>query len=339
MFFGNLRTRPTDHTEKPASVVRARAKRTSTCDSGETDESKYNTPLHVGALLIILFVSTFACAFPILAVRFPRLHIPANFLFIVRHFGTGVLIATAFVHLLPTAFVSLGDPCLSGFWTTDYPAMPGAIALAAVFLVTVIEMIFSPSRSMCGSAADIQNALSSPQERTAPQSGPVDTVELCSRGNIDADNRNNDNNNNSESENQSEALGRAPNRRDHDPLCGRTTSMGRGLAQMNVDATQYDEIEHQRQEPGLQGHYTKEGVYPQNSQETDAATVSSLTPEQKRKKAVMQCMLLEMGILFHSVFIGMALSVSVGNGFVILLVAIAFHRTFAFDLTSQRDSK
>lgn len=42
----------------------------------------------------------------------------------------------------------------------------------------------------------------------------------------------------------------------------------------------------------------------------------------------MQCMLLECGILFHSVFIGMALAVAVGSEQVILLVAIAFHQTF-----------
>jgi hypothetical protein len=52
----------------------------------------------------------------------------------------------------------------------------------------------------------------------------------------------------------------------------------------------------------------------------------ALTPEQCHRKAILQCVMLEMGILFHSVFIGMALSVSVGNEFVILLIAIAFHR-------------
>ncbi|KAI7147853.1 hypothetical protein KC352_g28940 [Hortaea werneckii] len=38
--------------------------------------------------------------------------------------------------------------------------------------------------------------------------------------------------------------------------------------------------------------------------------------------------MLEAGILFHSVFIGMALSVSTGAAFVVLLVAISFHQTF-----------
>ena len=43
---------------------------------------------------------------------------------------------------------------------------------------------------------------------------------------------------------------------------------------------------------------------------------------------MLQCMLLEAGILFHSVFIGMAVSVATGPPFVVFLVAIAFHQTF-----------
>lgn len=53
-----------------------------------------------------------------------------------------------------------------------------------------------------------------------------------------------------------------------------------------------------------------------------------LSPSRRHKKALLQVLLLEMGILFHSVFIGMTLSVIVGNEFVILLIAIAFHQTF-----------
>lgn len=53
-----------------------------------------------------------------------------------------------------------------------------------------------------------------------------------------------------------------------------------------------------------------------------------LSPEQMHKKALLQCALLEMGILFHSVFIGMALSVTGGSDFVVLLIAVIFHRSF-----------
>jgi hypothetical protein len=46
------------------------------------------------------------------------------------------------------------------------------------------------------------------------------------------------------------------------------------------------------------------------------------------KRMILQCLLLEAGILFHSVFIGMALSVSTGPAFAVLLLAISFHQTF-----------
>jgi hypothetical protein len=59
-----------------------------------------------------------------------------------------------------------------------------------------------------------------------------------------------------------------------------------------------------------------------------------LSEKQKHNKDVMQVFMLEVGILFHSVFIGMSLSVSVGNEFVILLIAIVFHRKLIFQLSS-----
>ncbi|KAJ3491329.1 hypothetical protein NLG97_g5609 [Lecanicillium saksenae] len=43
---------------------------------------------------------------------------------------------------------------------------------------------------------------------------------------------------------------------------------------------------------------------------------------------MLQCMLLEAGILFHSVFIGMALSVATGPAFVVFLIAVSFHQSF-----------
>ena len=49
---------------------------------------------------------------------------------------------------------------------------------------------------------------------------------------------------------------------------------------------------------------------------------------QTQQKLLLQCLLLEAGILFHSVFIGIALSVSLPPAFYVLLVAISFHQTF-----------
>ncbi|CAD0091575.1 unnamed protein product [Aureobasidium mustum] len=113
-----------------------------TCGSAGTTND-YNMPLHVFALVLILVLSTLACSFPILVRRSPRLPVPRQFLFLSRHFGTGVLIATAFVHLLPTAFNSLTDPCLPPFWNHGYPAMAGFIAMISVMVVVCVEMFFA----------------------------------------------------------------------------------------------------------------------------------------------------------------------------------------------------
>jgi zinc transporter 1/2/3 len=45
------------------------------------------------------------------------------------------------------------------------------------------------------------------------------------------------------------------------------------------------------------------------------------------KKMAMEITLLEGGILFHSVFVGMTVSITI-DGFVVLLIAILFHQTF-----------
>ncbi|KAK9242501.1 Zinc/iron permease [Lipomyces tetrasporus] len=260
--------------------------RASSCGGGSMAARSYELPIHVGALAIILTVSASACAFPLVAVKFPVLRIPANFLFVVRHFGTGVLIATAFVHLLPTAFVSLTDPCLPSFWNQKYPAMAGAIALAAVFLITVVEMVFSHGRSACSlpPAFDPHVAL---------EHGP----EKC----LSAD------------------CGQTVHR------CGRVNSTGQQLQRITeanaaldrIDTMPYKSIDDESHSQSIRvAEISKQLKNPLHKEKA------------KRKKAVLQCLLLELGILFHSVFIGMALSVEVGDDFVVLLIAIAFHQTF-----------
>lgn len=220
-----------------------------------------------------------------LAVRFPRLRIPRSFLFFVRHFGTGVLVATAFVHLLPTAFLSLGNPCLSQFWTEDYPAMPGAIALAAVFFVTMVEMVFSPARHICGNSREVTQMICNPRSPLDAQPG----MDSQSGDNI-------------------EEGGHPRSHVCHSHEPGRPATSHQSTKDPKIETN----------EDAARVKYNESGELPP----------LVLTAEQKMQKAFMQCVLLEVGILFHSVFIGMALSVSVGNEFVILLVAIAFHRTY-----------
>ncbi|KAK2028953.1 ZIP zinc transporter [Colletotrichum zoysiae] len=274
------------------SVVQrsARSVRRSTCPAGGLgDEDAYNTPLHVGALFIILAVSFLACAFPLAAAAVPRVRVPRAFFFAVRHFGTGVLLATAFVHLLPTAFTLLGNPCLSSFWVEDYPAMPGAIALAAIFLVTLIEMAFHPAR----------HATCVPDD--AVLSPP-------SAGSLDGEN----------------------NDLDRDPApypLEMTQSRGGGGGGGSLGRTLSRIGPHDQQPRDRLPKRVDEAARAARL-EAAAAGPAALSPAQQHQKDILQCMMLEVGILFHSVFIGMTLSVSVGHEFVVLLVAVAFHQAF-----------
>ncbi|KAK3374566.1 ZIP zinc transporter-domain-containing protein [Podospora didyma] len=262
-------------TAESTSPRRSLMKRSSdACATQGASPSDYNVPLHVGALFIIFGVSSLACAIPLFAAKFPFLRIPEPFLFAVRHFGTGILLATAFVHLLPTAFISLGNPCLSSFWTMDYPAMPGAIALFGIFFVTVIEMVFSPVRQFTprpGEAGDSGGGYEK-KKTTKPTTGGH-----CSHSTVVA------------------AVTR--------PRRGSSATEPASHGSVAANSYEQDMLREESQSQGL-------------------------TDEQLHKKAILQCMLLEVGILFHSVFIGMALSVSIGGDFVVLLIAIAFHQTF-----------
>lgn len=66
------------------------------CGSTNGSQDEYNKPLHVGALFVIMAVSTLAAIFPLLATRVRRLRVPQKALFVVKHFGTGVLVSVAY---------------------------------------------------------------------------------------------------------------------------------------------------------------------------------------------------------------------------------------------------
>ncbi|KAI9657235.1 MAG: hypothetical protein M1831_004424 [Alyxoria varia] len=270
--------------------------------TGQAIREEYDLPLHIGALIIILFVSSSACSFPLFAIKFPRLRIPASFLFAARHFGTGVLLATAFVHLLPTAFGSLLDPCLGDFWTTDYPAMPGAITLCAVFFVTVAEMVFSPARLACACPAGAEG---DPAARL-DQAQVSDDREIGSHVSTSSAGAGGDFQPTNEAGQVAAEL-------------GHRHSFWYGVNLELSSVSRPGPAGNHEIKPSPQKGRAEPNSIPQNK-------IIVLTPEQRTKKKTTQVTLLEVGILFHSVFIGMAISVSTGTKFIVLLVAIAFHR-------------
>ncbi|KKA27421.1 hypothetical protein TD95_002025 [Thielaviopsis punctulata] len=181
-------------------------------------EASYNLPLHISAVFILMASSSLPCAIPLLAKNLLTNRASSCIFFAARYIGTGVLMATAFVHLYPTAFSALTHPSLPSFFTETYSCLPGAVTLGAILVVLGVEMVLSPTR---------------------------------------------------------------------------------------VLGTQFT------------GRCTQDS----KSEENNAEAASKF-------QQVMQCRLLESGIIFHSIFIGMALSVASGPGFMAFMAAIMFHQAF-----------
>ncbi|KAF2235037.1 Zinc/iron permease [Viridothelium virens] len=293
------------------------------CGSGPGRDN-YNTALHVGALFLILVLSTLACSFPIFVRRFPRIPVPHRFLFLSRHFGTGVLIATAFVHLLPTAFVSMTDPCLPWFWNQGYPAMPGLIAMISVFIVVGIEMFFAMHGAghVHGSEYDTL-----PENSTGHRGADYEANGKITKPH-DSYNRFRQSLPREDGQSPEVALGdlSPSSERDEDdgdientPPSSSRLSPGLPLEDYEPNSPFDPSSDSTALLPSSTTHH-------KDPHTTHHHHSSSAPPNPQ--KALLQCLLLEAGILFHSIFIGMALSVSTGPPFLVLLIAISFHQTF-----------
>ncbi|CAO2657076.1 Nn.00g058790.m01.CDS01 [Neocucurbitaria sp. VM-36] len=296
-------------------------------------QGKYNTPLHVFALFLILTLSTAACSFPIVVKRFPGVPVPHQFLFLSRHFGTGVLIATAFVHLLPTAFESLTDPCLPRFWNEGYSAMPGFIAMTSVFIVVGIEMVFASRGAGHVHSTDYEalgrETDARPTQKRSHSYGRYSNGNARTNGHVPAivlhDIQSSDN----------LMAGRSPSFSVASPMTPIAPNSRASRDSVDDDNDSDLDISPEElgpQEPEDSGDDSRLLSNPTSrKQPPHPRDDSPETPEKteaQNKKQLLQCLLLEAGILFHSVFIGMALSVATGTSFAVLLVAISFHQTF-----------
>lgn len=98
--------------------------------------------LRITAIFVVLITSSFCVFFPVVAAQVRWLSIPQAVYIFARYFGAGVLVATAFIHLLDPAYRAIGpDTCvgLTGRWA-GYSWVPG-IVLASVIAIFLIDFI------------------------------------------------------------------------------------------------------------------------------------------------------------------------------------------------------
>ncbi|WWD02350.1 hypothetical protein V865_000389 [Kwoniella europaea PYCC6329] len=125
----------------------------------------FNMGLHVGGLFIILVTSGLGAMIPLftgwarkrsqstdsLDARVSsvdqdhtafgrRAGLWSNIFFIAKHFGTGVILSTAFIHLLYHGFVMFANECIGHM---SYESTAPAIALAAAFVTFLFDFVGS----------------------------------------------------------------------------------------------------------------------------------------------------------------------------------------------------
>lgn len=224
------------------------------CDAGNEYDGRMG--LRISSVFVIMVGSMFGSIFPVLMSHWRGAE---GFLswafFIAKYFGSGVIIATSFIHLLGPAEEALTNPCLTGP-ITEYSWTEGIILMTIVVLFFVELMVMRFSRFGSGHSHDIEED-------------------------------------------------------SHDHLDVVATAHGETLSETKSHIPGEDHLGHSRDHDAVE--LTDKNL-----------SKSELEEYMAQLTAVF---VLEFGIIFHSIFIGLTLAVS-GDEFTTLYVVLVFHQTF-----------
>ena len=236
----------------------------------------------VASIFVIFFVSTAVTFFPVVAKRVRWLKIPLYVYLFARYFGAGVIVATAFVHLLDPAYGEIGpNTCvgMTGNWA-QY-SWPPAIVLTSVTFVFLMNLIS--------------------QRYVEMKYGDIMDENL-----------------------EDIVTGRQHEVHDH----------GAAALSVSPDAIDATDIEAMRTAAAASHHHdSKDENTDKNAKvgsETDSASMAEKFEALERntfRQQIAAFYILEFGVIFHSVVIGLNLGV-VGQEFTTLFPVLVFHQSF-----------
>ncbi|GMF58061.1 hypothetical protein B5S33_g1732 [[Candida] boidinii] len=113
-------------------------KREDTCELGN-DYNGDHWGARISAVFVIWATSSIGAFFPILSSKYSFIKLPNWCFFGAKYFGSGVIVATSFIHLLEPASDALGEECL-GAPFTEYP-MAFGICLIVLMVMFFLELI------------------------------------------------------------------------------------------------------------------------------------------------------------------------------------------------------
>lgn len=208
--------------------------------------------LRIASIFVIWFGSTMGAVFPVFAKNNRALGVPDWSFFVAKFFGSGVIIATAFIHLLSPAEDALRDPCLTGV-ITEYDWVSGII-LITVFVLFFVELMVMRYSTI--------------EDHDHDHSGHV------------------------------------------------------------VDGSKEEvEIEQPKGERRMSSHMPGNDHLGHAERHNSIEEANNPFSFEDYKAQLTSIFILEFGIIFHSVFIGLTLAVS-GSEFITLFIVLVFHQTF-----------
>ncbi|KAJ3577280.1 hypothetical protein NPX13_g3285 [Xylaria arbuscula] len=110
------------------------------CETGNEYDGRLG--LRISSIFVILAGSLLGAWLPIIFARYTKFKAVDKLFFIAKYFGSGVIIGTAFLHLLSPAFEALRNPCLPDGPIKNYD-FAAAITLIAVFVMFTLELLVS----------------------------------------------------------------------------------------------------------------------------------------------------------------------------------------------------
>ncbi|KAG9252228.1 membrane zinc transporter [Emericellopsis atlantica] len=240
------------------------------CDGDAADVG--HRALRIASIFIILVSSGIGALMPIFLAHQSKIPVPKLVFFICKYFGTGVIIATAWMHLLEPAADALGDPCL----TPRLGDYPWAFAIG---LWTVMAMFFVELMAMRS----------------------VDHTDALEAGGLDAKN--------------DPAL---------DILDFSRTEPKKTSVNEDVENGTVADSAHDSALPGRDGDMS----YPPGGHDHLAHRHEHTEGDSHGNLAgqLTSIFILEFGVLFHSIFIGLTLGTT--DEVTILLIVLVFHQMF-----------
>ncbi|GMK56870.1 hypothetical protein CspeluHIS016_0307100 [Cutaneotrichosporon spelunceum] len=248
--------------------------------------------LRIGSIFIILATSAFGTILPILLRRSSV--VPRAAFDFAKYFGTGVIIATAFIHLLAPAFHALGSECLTGLWQEyDFASAFALISVFAMFFAEVAAYRIGTKKLLklgmvYSSHGDETDAHSHSHQHDPPLA--VDT----------SDHHHHHHHHHHHS-----------HRRHDAPM---DLEAQAGLKERDSDSSST-----------LPPKPDSDSSSPPKP-DADAASLSPAPSQAEASAQLVAVAVLEFGVILHSIIIGLTLAVS--EDFLVLFVVIVFHQMF-----------